>query len=68
MCLASGNQRSSCYRSRNEPLLFSQKKVRPALVPRPVRLLTRSSFVGESIDYKTSMITDEEPLRGLLLY
>ena len=27
-----------------------------------------SHFFGEFIDYKTSMITDEDPLRGLLFY
>ena len=35
---------------------------------RPALLLTSSSFVGQFIDYKTSMVTDEDPLRGFCFY
>ena len=35
---------------------------------RPALLLTSSSFVGQFIDYKTSMVTDEDPLRGFFFY
>ena len=43
-------------------------RTRPGCAPAPWRHSKISSGEREFIDYKTSMITDQDPLRGLLFY
>jgi len=65
-------------RARRATLVSRKRLVRPRLArhasagqdPRAVQCVTRFALrlVRELFDYKTSMITDEDPLRGLLFY
>ena len=68
VCLASGNQRRSCYRSGNEPLLpFPKKTLRPALTAAPPSPIHLQDKRGPASAQQTSPIALPSDRREFLL-